>query len=196
MCHPFLNPFWVSPLLPNPTALLSLSIKRLLALPSLPDHQDQQPPPLEAAQVSSIFSTLGTAIDLGSCTTPLHPPCRDPTALGCTIVVPSGAFLDSTVVIIFPTFDDLVVSNPDVPFPLHGFLMSSLRLYASGSSSAIVSHRCCAKDGSALSYCGTIKSRCCCIVDCAALSCSCPNGPCRRCAEDGTALSIMFCALC
>jgi hypothetical protein len=40
--------------------------------------------------------------------------------------------------ITFPTFADLMVTNPDVPFPLHGFLMSSLGLYAIGSSSAVI----------------------------------------------------------
>jgi hypothetical protein len=89
-----------------------------------------------------------------------------------------------------------MVSNLDVPFPLHGFLMSSLGLYATGSSSAVILSHCCAEEGSALSRCGAIKSRCCCAVEDTALSCSCAGDPSRRCAEDGAALTVAFWALC
>jgi hypothetical protein len=108
---------------------------------------------------------------------------------------PSSSYSPSSP-INFPASADLVVSNPDVPFPLHVFLVTSLGLYTASSSSAIVLLRCCAEEGSALSYCGVIKSHFCGVVEGAALSCSGAGEPRRRCAEEGAALTVSFWALC
>jgi hypothetical protein len=183
---------------------LSLSIKRLLP-PSLPSRSRVRP---AATAIGSnpcelCFSTLGTALDLRSCSSPLHHPCRDSTDLGSTIVVPSGALPGqhrhhhfSPSLITFPTFTDLVVSNPSVPFPLHGFLSSSLGLYTTGSSSVVVSCRYCTEEGSALSHCGAIKLHRCCTAEGAALSCSCAGDPCHCSAEDSAILTVAFWVLC
>jgi hypothetical protein len=121
--------------------------------------------------------------------------------------VPSGACLDNTkitivivfsppLLITFPAFADLMVSNPDVPFPLHGFLVTSLGLYAAGSSSAVNARRCCAEEGSATSYCGDVKSRHCCTVEGTALSYRGASKPRRRCAEEGAVITVAFWVLC
>jgi hypothetical protein len=130
-------------------------------------------------------------------------PLSPATGSSSTVVVPSGALPGQhchrrfpSSLTTFQTFTDLVVSNPDVPFPLHGFLVSSLGLYATGSSSAVILSRYCVEEGSALSCCGAVKSHHCCAVEDAALSCSCAGDPSHRCAEDGAALTVAFWALC